>query len=71
MNTAENTEGIRVPPEKPCSTRQATSSPKLPLAAQPAEAATNRLMAVTNSHRIVRSRVNRPVSGIATTSAMR
>ena len=36
--TAENTAGISVPPEKPWSTRQAISAPKLPLAAQPTEA---------------------------------
>ena len=37
-NTAEKTAGISVPPENPCTTRQAIRTAKLPLAAQPREA---------------------------------
>ena len=44
---------------------------KLPLKAQPTEAAVNSVTAATNSHRKVRTRVNSPVSGIAMTSAIR
>ena len=70
-NTAENTAGISVPPAKPWSTRQATRAPKPEAPAQPAEASVNTPTAATNSQRIVMTRVRKPVSGIAITSAMR
>ena len=40
-NTAANTAGISVPPEKPCTTRQAIRAGNCPLAAQPTEARVN------------------------------
>ena len=60
-----------MPPEKPWSTRQATSEPKLSLWAQPSEATVKNVTATTNSQRMVSTRVSRPVSGIAMTSATR
>jgi hypothetical protein len=71
QDTAEKTPGIKVPPEKPCKTRHAISIAKLPLAAQPNEASVKTAIASTNSQRIVRARVRRPVNGIAITSAIR
>ena len=48
------------------------SAPRSPaLAAQPTEARVKTVIAMTNSQRMPRSRVRRPVSGIAMTSAMR
>ncbi len=69
--TAANTAGISVPPENPCSTRQAMRVAKLSLPAQPIEAKVKVPTAATNSQRMPRSRVRRPVSGIAITSAIR
>ena len=69
--TAENTDGISTPPAKPCTTRATISVSKPPLAAQAAEATVNRQSAPTNSQRRLSTRVSRPVSGIAITSAMR
>ena len=71
QNTAVKTPGINVPPAKPCTTRQAMRSAKLPLMAQPTEASVKIEMEMTNSQRIVSKRVRYPVRGIATTSAMR
>ena len=71
VNTAENTAGISVPPEKPCRTRHAISGAKLSLAAQPIDAAVKTAIAATTSPRIVSVRVRNPVSGMAMTSAMR
>ena len=70
-NTAENTAGINVPPANPCTTRKPIRLAKPPLEAQPIEASVNSEIAATNSQRRVRTRVNRPVSGIAMTSAIR
>ena len=44
---------------------------KLPLDAQPIDAIVKTETVTTNSHRIVRTRVKNPVSGIAMTSAIR
>ena len=63
--------GINVPPEKPCKTRHAISTGKLSLAAQPTEASVKTEMDSTNSQHMLSRRVRKPVSGIATTSAMR
>ena len=70
-NTAENTTGINRPPKKPCSTRNASSMWKLQLIAQPSEAAVKMLTAPTNSQRRLKTRVSRPVSGMAMISAIR
>src|SRR5450432_2665843 len=70
-NTPENTAGISVPPAKPCSTRKPTSVRKFPLKAQPIEARVKMLIAITNSHRSVSTRVSHPVNGIAMISAIR
>ena len=50
--TAANTAGISVPPENPCTIRQAISAPNPLLRAQPSEASVNRLTAPTNRPRI-------------------
>jgi hypothetical protein len=71
MNTAENTAGISTPPENPCTTRNTSSVAKSALKAQPIDASVKRLTAVTNSQRRLSVRVNRPVRGIAITSAIR
>ena len=70
-NTAANTDGISVPPAKPCTVRHAISDAKPELAAQPIEAAVNSDTAPTNSQRIESARVSTPVSGMAITSATR
>ena len=69
--TAENTEGISTPPAKPCTTRATIRLSKPPLAAQAAEARVKSARATTNSRRRLSTRVSRPVSGMAITSAMR
>ena len=66
-----NTEGIRVPPDSPCTIRQAIRLAKSPLAAQPAELRVKIESAPTNSQRMLKIRVSTPVSGIAITSAIR
>jgi len=63
--------GISVPPAKPCKTRQAINEAKLSLPAQPTEAKVKSVMAITNSPRIERARIKKPVSGIAITSAIK
>ena len=70
-NTAENTDGMSTPPAKPCTTRQVTSAAKAVLAAQPSDAALNSEIAATKRPRIESTRVSRPVSGMAITSAIR
>ena len=70
-NTAEKTLGINVPPEKPCKTRQAIRTEKCSLAAHPTEASVKMEMDSTNNQHMLSKRVSKPVSGIATTSAMR
>ena len=60
-----------MPPEKPCSARQATSAAKPVLRAQPSEAKVKHDTATTNSQRVDSTRVSTPVSGIAITSATR
>ena len=62
---------MSTPPAKPCTTRQAIRAAKPVLAAQPSEASVNSEIAATNSQRMVSTRVSRPVSGMAITSAMR
>jgi hypothetical protein len=52
MNTAENTDGISVPPENPCSTRQATSTRNCRWRHTRRRRSTNRQIATTNSHRM-------------------
>ena len=52
-NTAANTAGISVPPEKPCTTRHRISVVKLPLMAQAIEASVKAETATTNSQRMV------------------
>ena len=70
-NTAEKTAGINVPPEKPCKTRHAMRTGKLPLTAHPTEAIVKTEMDSTNSQHMLNRRVSMPVNGIATTSAQR
>ena len=70
-NTAENTEGISTPPAKPCMTRATIRLSKPPLAAQASDAAVNSASADANSTRRLSTRVSRPVSGMAMTSAIR
>ena len=60
-----------MPPEKPCKTRHAISIGKLSLAAHPTEASVKMEMDSTNNQHMLSKRVRRPVSGIATTSAIR
>ena len=71
MNTAENTAGISTPPENPCTMRKSSSTEKSGLKAQPIDARVKTPTATTNNQRKVSTRVNRPVSGIAITSAIR
>ncbi len=68
---AEKTSGIRAPPQKPCSTRAATSDQKLLEPAQARLAAVKPQMQARKAPRVDMTRVNQPVSGIATTSAIR
>ena len=60
-----------MPPEKPCRARHAISIGKWPLAAHPTEASVNTETESTNSQHMLSKRVRKPVSGIATTSAIR
>ena len=69
--TAENTAGIRTPPENPCTTRNANNVAKSSLEAQPIEATVKRPTPPATSHRRLRTRVNSPVKGIAITSAIK
>ena len=69
--TAANTAGMSVPPEKPWTIRQAISVWKLPLDAQPIEASVKVRTALTKSHRMLSTRIRKPVSGIEITSAIR
>ena len=62
---------MTAPPQKPCTTRKATSEAKLLLKAQPTLAAVKPTAALTNMPRKVMRRVSHPVSGIAMTSAIR
>jgi hypothetical protein len=71
MNTAVKTDGISIPPKKPCTTRAATRTSKLPESAQIQLAATKPSVALANRKRRDKARVRMPVSGIATTSAIR
>ena len=66
-----NTAGISVPPEKPCKMRKVIREAKLPLKAQPIDVNVKTKMAMTNSHRSVRTRVSQPVRGMAMTSAIK
>ncbi len=69
--TAENTVGISTPPAKPWTIRQAISVAKPLLAAQPIEARVKRLMAMRKSRLMPSTRMKRPVSGMAITSAIK
>ena len=69
--TAEKTSGISAPPQKPCTTRAGTSDQKLDEAAQARLAAVKPQMQAKKAPRVDISRVNQPVSGIATISAIR
>ena len=68
---AENTIGIRTPPANPWTTRAVTSDAKPVLEAQPTDAITKTVVKITNRPRRESTRVSQPVSGIATTSAIR
>ncbi len=68
---AEKTSGIRAPPQKPCSTRAGISDQKLLDAAQARLAPVKPQMQARKAPRVDMTRVNQPVSGIATTSAIR
>jgi hypothetical protein len=54
---AEKTAGISVPPEKPCTIRNAIKVEKFPLAAQAIDARVNTETAPTKSHRIVSDQI--------------
>ena len=69
--TAENTTGIKVPPENPCTMRQAISEVKLAAHGAGDRRTVNTETATTNNQRIVSSRVKNPVSGIAMISAIK
>ena len=71
IKTAEKTAGIKVPPEKPCTMRHRINVAKLLLKAQAIDASVKAETAMTNSHRMVKARVRKPVSGIAMISAIR
>ncbi len=64
--TAAKTAGIITPPAKPCTIRQAINASKLPLAPHPAEASVNTASEPANISRSERTRVRKPVSGMAT-----
>src|SRR5215469_334439 len=68
---AEKTSGIRAPPQKPCSTRAGINDQKLSDPAQAKLAAVNPQMQARKAPRVDIIRVNQPVSGIATISAIR
>src|SRR4051794_38519713 len=68
---AEKTNGIKAPPQKPCSTRAGISDQKLFDAAQARLAAVKPQMQARKAPRVDMTRVSQPVSGIATTSAIR
>src|SRR5947209_15992972 len=69
--TAEKTNGIKAPPQKPCSTRAGISDQKLFDAAQARLGPVKRPMLARNAPRVDITRVSQPVSGIATISAIR
>src|SRR6516225_529719 len=69
--TEEKTSGISAPPQKPCTTRASISDQKLEEAAQARLAAVKPQMQARKAPRDDISRVNQPVSGIATISAIR
>ncbi len=68
---AENTSGMSTPPAKPCNIRHTISDPNPPLKAQPIDANVKTAIAPTNSHRMEKTRLSRPVRGMAMTSAIR
>ncbi len=63
--------GTIIAPPAPCSTRMATSSPRLVLAAQPTEASVNTAIAVRNTSRLPNRRVSQPLSGMSTARVSR
>src|SRR5208282_6026176 len=69
--TAEKTFEISAPPQKPCPTRAGTSDQKLVEPAQARLAAVKPHMQTKKAPRVDINRVNQPVSGIATISAIR
>jgi len=60
-----------MPPKKPCTALAPIRTPKLGDSAQARLAATNPSDASANNRRSEKARVKMPVSGIATTSAIR
>src|SRR6266478_3361624 len=69
--SAEKTSGIRAPPQKPCSTRAEIRDQKVWEPAQAKLAAVKPQMQARKAPRVDMTRVNQPVNGIATTSAIR
>jgi len=63
--------GTIIAPPTPWSTRMATSSPRLTLAAQPTEAKVNNAIAVRNTGRLPNRLVSQPLSGISRASVSR
>jgi len=63
--------GTIIAPPAPCSTRIATSSPRLVLDAQPTEARVNSAIAVKNTGRFPYRLVSQPDSGISTARVSR
>src|ERR1700742_169515 len=68
---AEKTSGISAPPQKPWTIRAETNDQKLLEAAQARLAAVKPQMQARKAPRVDMTRVNQPVKGIATTSAIR
>src|ERR1700751_622399 len=70
-NTPEKTSGISAPPQNPCTTRAGISVQKLVDAPQARLAAVKPLTQTQKAPRVDNTRVNQPVSGMATISAIR
>ena len=71
VSTIVRPTGTIIAPPAPCSTRIATSMPRLTLAAQPTEARVNSAIAVKNTARFPYRRVSHPDNGISTASVSR